>query len=115
MERRDGSVIREPVFPSDDTEADDVVLVVEDLEALGAVFCREAGNDVNLAESADVAVPDDDVAALDEVLVGLWIVEAADDGPHCSDRGGDLLDGGCAALVGAHREGGVWWIRRHLR
>lgn len=56
---------------------------------------------MDLSEGADVAVPDDEVAALDEVLVGLWVVEAADDGPHQGDRSGDALRDGGAALVRA--------------
>ena len=42
------------------------------------------------------------MAALDEVLVGLRVVEAAHDGPDGGHGGGDLLDHGGAALVGAH-------------
>ncbi|PON94339.1 hypothetical protein TorRG33x02_098130, partial [Trema orientale] len=73
-----------------------VALVVEDLEALGAVVRREAGDDLDLAEGPDVAVADDDVAALDEVLVGLGVVEPPDDRPDGGDGGGDLLDHGGA-------------------
>ena len=64
---------------ANNTEADHVAFVVEDLEALGAVSGGESGDDVDLAESADVPFPDRDVAALDEVLVGLGIVEPAND------------------------------------
>uniref|UniRef100_A0A0A0L1E3 Uncharacterized protein n=1 Tax=Cucumis sativus TaxID=3659 RepID=A0A0A0L1E3_CUCSA len=76
-----------------------MTFVVENLQPLGAVGCREAGNDANFTEASNVAVTDDDVTALDEVLVRLRVVEAADDGPHGGDRGIDLLNDGGAALV----------------
>ncbi|KAA8517459.1 hypothetical protein F0562_017752 [Nyssa sinensis] len=101
------------MVPAHDTEAYDVVVVVQDFKAFGAVGGREAGNDVDLAEGAYVAVPADDLAALDEVLVRLWVVEAANDGPNGGDWGRDLLDHGGAALVGSHdvrvvASHGVW-------
>ena len=77
VEGGDGAVVGEAVVPAHDAEADDVALVVEDLEALGAPGSGQAGDDVNLPERADVAVPADDMAALHEVLVGLRVVEAA--------------------------------------
>lgn len=89
------------MVPTQDAEADDVALVVKDLQPLGAVDRREAGDDANLSQGSDVAVAEDDVAALDEVFVCLRVVEAADDGPHGGDGGGDLLRDGGAALVGA--------------
>lgn len=79
MEGGDRLVVSQAVVPADNAEADDVALVVEDLEALGAPAGGEAGDDVDLAEGAHVAVSDDDVAALDEVLVGLGVVEAPHD------------------------------------
>lgn len=79
MEGGDRLVVSQAVVPADNAEADDVALVVEDLEALGAPAGGEAGDDVDLAEGAHVAVSDDDVAALDEVLVGLRVVEAPHD------------------------------------
>lgn len=107
MERGDGAVISEAVVAADHAEAEDVALVVEEVEALGADGGGEAGDDVDFTEGADVAVAEDDVAALDEVLVGLRVVEAADDGPDEGDGGGDLLDDGGAALVGGHGVGVV--------
>ncbi|CAL5351557.1 unnamed protein product [Camellia sinensis] len=102
VERRHRLIIREAVIAADDAEADDVALVVENLEPLSAVGGGEAGDDVDLPDGADVAVAVDEVAALDEVLVRLWVVEAADDGPDGGDGGGDVVDGGGAALVGTH-------------
>nr|GLL26964.1 hypothetical protein VIGAN_04129500 [Ipomoea trifida] len=105
VEGGDGAVVGEAVVAVDDAEADDVALLVEDLEPLGAAAGGEAGDDADLAEGAHVAVPHDDVAALHEVLVGLRVVEAADHGPNGGDGGGDPLDHGGAALVGSHRMG----------
>ncbi|KAH7553899.1 hypothetical protein JRO89_XS12G0073600 [Xanthoceras sorbifolium] len=88
---------------SHDAKADDVALVIEDLEPLGAALGGEAGDDVNLAEAAnaDVAAVDD-AAALDEVLVPLRVVEPTDHGPDGCDGSRDLLDYGGVALVGPH-------------
>lgn len=47
------------------------------------------------------------MAALDEMFVGLWVVEAADDGPHGRDWSVDLLDHGGTALVWANWVGMV--------
>lgn len=103
MESRDGSVVGEPVIPTDDAEADDMSLVVEDIETLGGARGGEAGDDVNLTEATDVStVSADDAAAFKEVFVSLRVVEAADDGPYGGDRGGDLLYDGGATLVGTH-------------
>lgn len=62
---------------------------------------------MDLAESPDVAIPMNDLTALDKVLVGLRIVETADDRPHGRDRGRYFLDDGGAALVGAYSVGVV--------
>lgn len=56
---------------------------------------------MDFPERADVAVSDNDVAALEEALVGLRVVEAADHGPHGVYGGGDGLDHGGAALIWA--------------
>jgi len=103
VEGGDGAVVGEAVVPADDAEADDVALVVEDLEALGAPRCGKAGDDVDFPECPDVAVSSDDVATLHEVLVGLWVVEAPHDGPHGGHGGGDLLHHRRTALVFRHR------------
>lgn len=107
VQRRHGSVVRKAVVPAHDAEADDVALVVQDLQPLGAADRGQPGYDADLPEGPDVAVSDDHVAALDEVLVRLRVVEAADDGPHGGDGGEDVLAHGGAALVGAHRVGVV--------
>lgn len=88
-------------------ETDNVSLIVKDLKSLGATRGGETGDDADLPDGANVAVAVDDMAALDEVLVSLRLVEAADDGPDGGDGGGDVLDDGGAALVGADGVGVV--------
>lgn len=99
MEGCNGPVVSEPVFATDDTEANNMAFVVENLESFGAIGSWKTGNDANFTETAYVAISDDDVTALNEVFVGLWVVEAAEDGPHGGDRSVDLLNDGGAALV----------------
>ncbi|KAK2999375.1 hypothetical protein RJ639_037033 [Escallonia herrerae] len=103
VKRGDGPIVGEAVVAADDAEADDVALVIEDLEPLGAAGRRQAGDDVDFAEGTHVPVAYKNVAALDKVLVGLRVVEAADHRPDGGDGSGDLLDNGGAALRGAHR------------
>ncbi|CAA3009020.1 Hypothetical predicted protein [Olea europaea subsp. europaea] len=79
-----------------------MVFVVEDLKALSAVHSGETGYDVDLPDGAYVTVSDGYVATLDKVLVCLWFVEAADEGPYGVDWGIYLLDHGGAGLVLAH-------------
>lgn len=57
---------------------------------------------MDLSKTAHVAITIDDVATLQEMLVGLRVVEAADKGPDGGDGGGDGLDHGGAALGGSH-------------
>lgn len=99
VESGDGAVILKAVIATNHAKAHNMAFVIKDLEALGAVYGREARYDLDLPESAYVAVPDDDVTALEKVLVGLRVVEAADDGPDGGDGGGDFLNRGGAALV----------------
>ena len=65
VERRHRPVICEPVVPAHHAEPDDVALVVEDLEALGAAGGGKAGDDVDHPDGADAPIAVDDVAALD--------------------------------------------------
>ena len=58
------------MISTDDAEADDVAIVVQDLQPLGAVHGWEARYDVDFTEGADVtAVAVNDVATLDKVLL----------------------------------------------
>ncbi|CAJ2670845.1 unnamed protein product [Trifolium pratense] len=99
MKSGDRTVVREPVIAADHAEADNVAFIVEDFESFGADGGGETGDDTNFTESAYVSVAEDDVATFDKVFVGLWIVEATDDGPDGGDRSGDFLDDGGATLV----------------
>jgi hypothetical protein len=81
--------------------------MVKDLEAFGAISSWETRDDVDLTESTHVAVSEDDVAALEEMFISLWVVEVANDRPYSGDRGSDLLYHGRAALVGAYSVGVV--------
>lgn len=106
MYSRDGAVVPQPVVPAHDAEAEHVPLVVQNLQPLGARGRREARHHVHLAERADFArVPADDVAALEELLVGLGVVEAAHYGPHGGDGGVDGLHHRGAALVRQRHRG----------
>lgn len=67
-----------------------MLLVVENLEPLGAGGGGKAGDDGDLPDAADAAVAAH-VAALDEVLVGLGVVEAAHKRPHDACRSVDFL------------------------
>lgn len=87
----DGAIVVEAVLAADDAEAEEVVVVVEDLEALGAGGGGEARHDGDLADAADAAVAGAHVAALDEVLVLLRVLEAPDEGPHRVCRRVDAL------------------------
>lgn len=107
MERRDRSVIGEAVISSNHAEAQHVPLVVQNLQPLRARPGRQARNDADLAEAADVSVSVYDVAALEKVLVRLRFIETAHDGPHNGYRRVDGLDYGGEALVGSHGVGVV--------
>lgn len=88
----DGAVVLESVLAASDAEAEDVVVVVEDLEALDAGGGGEAGDNSDLTDAPDgVAVAGDEAAALHEVLVTLRAGEAADHRPHRAQRSLDTL------------------------
>ena len=107
MESCNRLVIREPMVPTNNTKTNDMPFIVEDLEAFGAVSSWEARDNVDFTESAHVTVSEDDVAALDEMFISLWVVEPANDRPYGGDRGSDLLHHRRAALVGAYSVGVV--------
>ncbi|KAF5453717.1 hypothetical protein F2P56_028600 [Juglans regia] len=110
MKGGNGPVIVETVVPTDDAKAEDVALVVEDLEALGAGGGGQSRHHLDLSDSAHVTVAVDDVAALEEVLVGLRLVESSDQGPDGRDGSVDGLDHSGAALVGPE---GVGMVEGH--
>uniref|UniRef100_A0A2P2JPW4 Uncharacterized protein MANES_17G013400 n=1 Tax=Rhizophora mucronata TaxID=61149 RepID=A0A2P2JPW4_RHIMU len=92
MHSRHRTVILHPMLPSNDTKPRDEAVVVEDVEPLGAGGSRRAGDDVDVAGGPhghrEVGA---NGAALDEVLVGLGLVEAAYDGPDSVVGGVDAL------------------------
>ncbi|CAD5166692.1 unnamed protein product [Musa acuminata subsp. malaccensis] len=110
VERGHGTVVGEAVLAAHHPEAENVALVVKDLEALRAGGRRQAGDDAHLPQGADVAVPHDDVAALHEVLVRLRPVEAPYHRPHRRHRRRHRLHHRRAALVRPHR---VLVVPRH--
>lgn len=82
MNGGDRAVVFEAVLAADDAEPGDATVFVEEVESFGGGGGWEAGDDIDVSGAADghlEAVFDG--AAFDEVLVGLWVVEAADDGP----------------------------------
>jgi len=105
MESCNRPVVRKSMVPTHNTKANDMSFMVKDLEAFGALSSWETGDDVDLTESTHVTVSEDDVAALDEMFISLWVVEVANDRPYSGDRGSDLLYHGRAALVGAYSVG----------
>lgn len=85
-------VVPQAVVPADDAESGHAPLVVEDVEPLRAGGRRQTGDDADVTQRADAdAEPLPHAAALDEVLVRLGLVEAADDGPHVLRRRVDAL------------------------
>ncbi|EYU20065.1 hypothetical protein MIMGU_mgv1a015405mg [Erythranthe guttata] len=103
MECGDGPVVVEAVVAADHAETHHVLLVVQYVEPLRAARRRQAGDHTHLPERAHVAVAEDDVAALEEPLVLLRLVEAAHHRPDRADGGVDGLHRRGAALVRRHR------------
>lgn len=92
MECSNGTVVSKPVISTNNAKTDDMTILVEDLEAFGAAGRRETWYKVDLPECAHITFAVDETAAFDEVFVGLWLVEAANDGPDGGDGGGCFLD-----------------------
>lgn len=68
----------EPVIASNKLDTEDMLVVIQLLEPLGASCGRQAGLDVDLPHAADLEVATAHHAAADERLVPLRLVEA----PH---------------------------------
>lgn len=69
----------ESVLPADDAEPDSVVVLIKDLQPLGARRGGETRHHMDLTEASHVGpIPGDDAAATEEVFVCLGLVEAAD-------------------------------------
>lgn len=86
-------------------ETDDVTLDVDGDE--------EVGDHMDLTEGLNVVVVEDDMTALDKVLVGLQVVEAPHDKPHYRDQGVHLLHHDRAPLC--KDTTWVWWQATVLR
>ncbi|KAL8102134.1 hypothetical protein AgCh_026865 [Apium graveolens] len=99
MKRCHRPVILEPVVPTNDTEAHDVLFLVENLETFRAVFGGKAGDDVDFPKSPDVAVAEEEVAATEEVFVSLWIIKTSNNRPDSGEWRVYLFDHGGATLV----------------
>ncbi|MCI38068.1 hypothetical protein A2U01_0059296, partial [Trifolium medium] len=80
------------VVPTNDAKTDDMTLLVKDLKAFGAAGSRESRYKVDLPECAHITVATNKATTLDEVFVGLWFVEAANNGPNGGDGGGCFLN-----------------------
>uniref|UniRef100_A0A6N2KLM4 Uncharacterized protein n=1 Tax=Salix viminalis TaxID=40686 RepID=A0A6N2KLM4_SALVM len=102
---RDRLVVRKPVVPANDTKTNDMSFIVEDLEAFGAVGSWEARDNVDFTESAHVTVSEDDVAALDEMLISLRVIEPANDRPHTVEIGAAI----CCTTAEQHWLGPTAW------
>ena len=99
MQRRRRPIIHELVVAADDADHHDMRLVVQPVEALGAPLGRQPRHDGELPDAAGAAVAGAEAAVLDELLVGLRLVELADDGPDERERRLDGLGDDGAALV----------------
>lgn len=87
------------MIPTNDAEANNMTFVVQDLQSLRAISCRESRDNVDLSEGTHVTISDNYVTTLHEVLVSLRVIESSNYGPHNGDRGSDLLYLEGAALV----------------
>ncbi|TYH73611.1 hypothetical protein ES332_D05G341200v1 [Gossypium tomentosum] len=65
------------MITSNHAKAKHMTFIVKDLKLLHAGCRWEAGHHVYLTEGAHVAIPDDDVAALEELLVSLRVIKTS--------------------------------------
>lgn len=102
----DRSIIIESVLPSHDTKAQNMLLIIENLEPLSAGGGREPRNHGDLSNAPNPTIAGHG-ATLDEVLVLLGVVKASDEGPDNMGRSIDLLGDEGSAGVGRRLEGVV--------
>jgi len=91
----DGSIIVEPVISPHDAEAQNMLLLVQNVQSLGAGSCRETRDDLNLSQAADLdlQIPLTPYGAVaDELLVDLRLVEAPHQRPDHAQRRLHSLD-----------------------
>uniref|UniRef100_A0A2P2JPW6 Uncharacterized protein n=1 Tax=Rhizophora mucronata TaxID=61149 RepID=A0A2P2JPW6_RHIMU len=92
MHSRHRTVILHPMLPSNDTKPRDSAVIVEDIEPFGAGGSRQPGDDCDVAGGPHIKREvGSHGAALDEVLVGLGLVEASNYGPDDVVGGVDAL------------------------
>lgn len=74
------------MIAADNTKHHHMQIVVEPVKPLGALPSRQAGDDLELPDASGAAEAGAEVAALDELFVGLWVVELSHHGPHQRER-----------------------------
>jgi len=80
-----GSIVAQPVITSHDAEAQNMPLLVQNLQSLCAGGRRETGNDSNLSQAADLEIPTHE-AISDKVLIDLRLVESPNQRPDNAYR-----------------------------
>lgn len=70
----------------------DMHVVVELIQPLHAGFRRQAGFNHDFPDASDASIAGTHAAALDELFVGLRVVELAEDGPDQGQRRVNGLD-----------------------
>lgn len=86
-----GTIVFQAVVSSHDSEAQNVAIVVQNLESLGAALCWKPRNHANLSCTPHGAVSPHG-AATDEMLVRLRFVETPHHGPDVLHRCPNPLD-----------------------
>lgn len=88
--RRNRPVVIEPVLAPDNPKAQYMLLVIQNLQPLGARRRREPRNDGDFSYASNPAVAFH-IASFDEMLVFLWVFEASDERPYGMSRSVDPL------------------------
>lgn len=82
MQSDGGSVVQQPMIPTDHAELHNVLIVIKLVQPLQANSGRHAGHNQDLTHTANPAMAGQYVAALYELLVTLWVIKSPDQGPH---------------------------------
>jgi len=82
----DGSIIVEPGIAPDDAEAQNMLLLVQNVQSLSDGGRRETGNDSNVSEATNPELPTHEAIA-DEFLIDLRLVESPNQRPNNAYRG----------------------------
>jgi len=86
----DGSIIVQPVIAPHYAEAENMPLLVQNVQSFSTGSRRETGDDSNLSETANLEIPTHEASA-DEVLVDLGLVESPNQRPDNAYRRIHLL------------------------